>query len=77
MSTAYLISLATDAFDRVPLLRPLIYHEQGRGEVLHRSKDKIERDRKKERENGRDTTGDVKKGRGRVGENEIKKGREK
>lgn len=30
MSAAYLISLATDASDRVPLLRPLIYHEQGR-----------------------------------------------
>lgn len=50
MSGAYLISLATDASDRVPPLRPLIYHEQGRGEVLHRRKAKIERVR--ERENG-------------------------
>lgn len=44
MSVAYLISLATDASDRVPPLRPLIYHEQGRGEVLHRRKAKTERE---------------------------------
>lgn len=43
MSAAYLISLTTDASDRVPLLTPLIYHEQRRGEVLHCSAAKIER----------------------------------
>lgn len=69
MSGAYLISLATDASDRVPPLRPLIYHEQGRGEVLRRSKAKIER----ERGWWRDTAGDAKEG--REGENEIKQGR--
>lgn len=47
---------------------PLIYHEQGRGEVLHRSSVKIER----EREWKRGTAGDAKTGRER--ENEIKKG---
>lgn len=66
MSAAYLISLATDASDRVPPLRPLIYHEQGRGEVLHRSRAKIEREWEG------DTDGDAKKG--REGENEIKRG---
>lgn len=67
MSAAYLISLTTDASDRVPLFRPLIYHEQGRGEVLHCSKAKIEREWQ------RDTEGDAKNG--RKGENEIKRGR--
>lgn len=45
MSTAYLISLTNDASDRVPPLRPLIYHEEGRGEVLHHRKAKIGRAR--------------------------------
>lgn len=67
MSGAYLISLATDASDRVPPLRPLIYHEQGRGEVLRHSKAQIQRGR------GWDTAGDAKNG--REGENEIKRGR--
>lgn len=61
MSAAYLISLTTDASDRVPLLRPLIYHEHGRGEVPRRGEAKIERERMgegysgrcKEREGGR------------------------
>ena len=57
--------LATDASDRLPPLRPLIYHEQARGEVPHCSKAKIARGR-----------GDAKTG-GREGENEIKKGEKK
>lgn len=61
MSGAYLISLTTDASDRVPLLRPLIYHEQGRGEVLHRRKAKIQEGRERERM-GEEYSGDAEEG---------------
>lgn len=42
MSAAYLISLTTDASDRVAPLEPLIYHKQGRGEDLRHSQAQIE-----------------------------------
>lgn len=54
MSTAYLISLTTDASDRVPLFEPLIYHKQGRGEDLQHSQAKIEREREWERDRSRE-----------------------